>query len=170
MHWSKLTAIIITGIVLTAACSKKDDKEINTCLNGQHDPGETAVDCGGTCGACPQTEVPTAGFQINGDPVSAVTKTLTYTNGWSLYLATDTITLQLNLGNTAAVGTYPMPASGSFASMDGVNYPTLASGIYSISSLNTTDEKMSGFFQGKFVRVPGDTLYITNGYFNHLAY
>jgi hypothetical protein len=169
MHWSKLTAIIITAIVLTAAC-KEDEIKINPCLNGQIDAGETAIDCGGTCGDCPQTEIPTAGFQANGDQITIGTKQLTYNNGWTLSLVTDTITLQLNLGSNPAVGMYPMPAGGSIANVDGVNYPTLASGSYSITSHNTTTEKMSGFFQGKFVRVPGDTLYITNGYFNHLAY
>jgi hypothetical protein len=170
MHWSKLTTIVITSLVLTVACKKDEDPVINPCLNGQLDPGETAIDCGGTCGACPETEVPSAGFVANGAAVTASIKQLTYNNGWTLNLTTDSLTLQLNLGNNGAVGTYTMSPGGSTSSLDGVNYPTLASGVYSISAHNMTTEKLSGFFQGKFVRIPGDTLYITNGYFQHLPY
>jgi hypothetical protein len=107
---------------------------------------------------------------VNGTAIIASSKQLTYTNGWILNLTTDSVTLQLNLGNNGSVGTYTMNPSGSASSLDGVNYNTLASGIYSISANNTATEKLSGFFQGKFVRVPGDTLYITNGFFEYLPY
>jgi hypothetical protein len=156
--------------VLTVACNKDEDPVINPCLNGQLDSGETAVDCGGNCGACPETEFPSAGFIANGVALTASTKQLTYNNGWTLNLATDSITLQLNLGNNGAVGTYAMSPVGSTSSIDGVNYSTLTNGTYSISAHNTTSGKLSGFFQGKFVRIPGDTLYITNGYFHYLPY
>lgn len=170
MHWSKLAGIVITAGVLTAGCNKEEEPTINPCLNGQLDPGETAIDCGGTCGACPETEFPYAGFTADGATFTASTKQLTYNNGWILSVTADSISLQLDLGNNGSVGTYTMPAAGSTAQVDGVNYPTLASGTYSISAHNLSTEKLSGFFQGKFVRVPGDTLYITNGFFEFLPY
>lgn len=170
MQWSKLTAIVITGLVLTASCKKDEEPSIDPCLNGQLDAGETAIDCGGSCGPCPSTEYPYAGFTVNGTALIASSKQLTYNNGWTLNLTADSVTLQLNIGNDGSVGTYTMSPSGSMASLDGVNYNTLASGIYSISAHNPATEKLSGFFQGKFVRVPGDTLYITNGFFEYLPY
>lgn len=171
MHWIKLTAIVFTGVLLTAACKKDEDPEINPCMNGQLDAGETAIDCGGTCGPCPSTEYPDAGYMANGDLVSPEDQILAYTSGnWNMLLQNDTAAVSVNLGNTGAVGTFPINPSGSYASLNGVNYPTLASGTYSISEHNTSTDKMSGFFQGKFVRVPGDTLYITNGFFEYLPY
>lgn len=169
MKHRKLAAIVITGMLLTAACKKKDP-EIDPCLNGQLDAGETAVDCGGSCAPCPQTDYPHAGFTANGTARSASIHDLTYNNGWQLHAGTDSISLILNLGNDGTVGTYQMSPSGSSAVYNGTAYPTLATGIYSISEHNQTDEKLSGYFQGKFVRVPGDTLYITNGYFEYLPY
>lgn len=170
MQWRRLPVIVITGLVLTAGCNKEEEVTIDPCLNGQLDAGETAVDCGGSCGPCPVTDYPYAGFTAGGVTGIASVKQLSYNNGWTLNVATDSISLQLNLGNNGAVGTYTMSASGSSANVDGVNYNTLASGVFSISEHNTTTHKLSGFFQGKFVRVPGDTLYVTNGFFEYLPY
>ncbi|ASS49158.1 MAG: hypothetical protein A3D31_04480 [Candidatus Fluviicola riflensis] len=170
MHWNRFAAIVITGLLLTVACNKEEDPVINPCMNGQLDPGETAIDCGGTCGDCPDAEFPYAGFSYNGMATTASTKQLTYNNGWNLAISGDTVSMQLNLGNDGSVGTYTMSASGSFASYNGLNYPTLVDGVYSISGHNPATQKLSGFFQGKFVRVAGDTLYITNGFFEYLPY
>ena len=167
MHWNRFMAIVIMGLLLTVACNKEEDPVINPCMNGQLDPGETAIDCGGTCGDCPNTEFPYAGFSFNGVATTASTRELTYNNGWMLDISNDTVSVQVNLGNDGSVGTYTMNASGCFASYSGLNYPTLVEGLYSISGHNTTTHKLSGFFQGKFVRVPGDTLYITNGFFEY---
>lgn len=161
---------VFTGLLVITACNKEEEPTINPCMNGQLDAGETAIDCGGNCGPCPETEYPYAGFTINGHAVTASTKQLSYNNGWSLYLATDSVTLQLNLGNDGSVGTYTMNSSGSTGSLDGVTYPTLHSGVYSISGHNLATEKLSGFFQGKFVRAANDTLFITNGFFEFLPY
>ncbi len=77
----------------------------------------------------------------------------------------------MNLGNDGSVGTYSMSPVGSAATYDGINYPTLASGVFSISQHNTVTNKMSGFFQGKFTRgIVGDTLRIVNGFFEYLPY
>lgn len=170
MHWNRFTAIVITGLLLTVACNKEEDPVINPCMNGQLDPGETAMDCGGTCGDCPDAEFPYAGFSYNGNATTASTKQLTYNNGWTLTVSDDTVSVQVNLGNDGSVGTYTMAAAGSFASYNGLNYPTLVDGIFSISGHNPATEKLSGFFQGKFVRMAGDTLYITNGFFEYLPY
>jgi hypothetical protein len=171
MHWNRFIVIVITGLLLTVACNKEEDPVINPCMNGQLDPGETAIDCGGTCGDCPDTEYPTAGFTFNGAYTTAPTKQLTHASDWKLYVATDTVSVQVNLGNDGSIGTNTqMSASGSYAFLNGVSYPTLVEGSSSITSHNLSTQKLSGFFQAKFVRVPGDTLHITNGYFNYLHY
>ena len=170
MHWNRFAAIVITGLLLTAACNKEEDPEINPCMNGQLDPGETAIDCGGNCGDCPDPEFPYAGFSFNGTATIASDKDLIYNNCWKLAVSNDSVSVQVNLGNDGSVGTYTMSASGSFASYDGLNYPTLVDGVYSISGHNPATQKLSGFFQGKFVRIPGDTLFITNGFFEYLPY
>jgi hypothetical protein len=171
MHRSHFTLIVIIGLLLTVACNKEEEPVINPCMNGQLDPGETSIDCGGTCGPCPDPEYPSAGFSFNGISTSASTKQLTYTNDWKLYVANDSVSVQVNLGNEGVIGTdTTMSASGCYAYLNGVSYPTLVSGIYSITSHNVSTQKLSGFFQAKFVRVPGDTLFITDGYFNYLPY
>jgi len=170
MYWNRFAAIVITGLLLTVACNKEEDPVINPCMNGQLDPGETAIDCGGTCGNCPDPEFPYAGFSYNNVATIASTKQLTYNNGWKLLVTNDSISVQVNLGNDGSIGTDTMSPSGCHASFNGLSYPTLAFGIYSISGHNTTTQKLSGFFQGKFVRAAGDTLFITNGFFEYLPY
>ncbi len=176
MQFRTLSAILFTGLLLTVSCKKDKDPEINPCMNGQLDPGETQIDCGGSCGPCPSTEFPSAGFTVNlyGDSeteLSASIRELTVNGNWSLRVGNDSIDVRMNLGNSGMTGTFAMNPTGSYASYNGVNYPTLSSGIYTISAHNTTTEKMSGFFHAKFSRgVIGDTLYITNGYFEYLPY
>ena len=172
MRVSNLSTIVFTVLVLTAACKKDDEPTINSCLNGQLDSGETAVDCGGACGPCPSTEFPSAGWNVYTTAISAETKQLTYTDRWMLHLANDSISMNLNLGNNGAVGTYTMDPAGSNVTYNGITYTNLTSGVFSISWHNTTTHKMSGFFHGKFIRpaVPGDTLRITNGFFEYLPY
>lgn len=176
MQFRSLSAILFTGLLLTVSCKKEKDPEINPCMNGQLDAGETAIDCGGSCGPCPSTELPIAGFTVNlyGEDeteLGASTKILTHPGDWKLQVGNDSIQVNLNLGNTGATGTFTMSAVGSTASYNGLNYPNLASGTYTISGHNTTTEKMSGFFHAKFSRgVAGDTLYITDGYFEYLPY
>ncbi|MDH4473903.1 MAG: hypothetical protein QE487_14955 [Fluviicola sp.] len=171
MHWNRLLIVAAVSLVVMIACNKEEEPVINPCMNGQLDPGETAIDYGGTCGDCPDPEYPTAGFSFNGAYTSVSTKQLTYSNDWKLYVANDSVSVQVNLGNDGTVGTDTlMNASGSYAFLNGVSYPTLVEGSSSITSHNLSTQKLSGFFQATFVRVPGDTLHITNGYFNFLHY
>ncbi len=175
MYFGKLATIVITGLLLTVSCNKEEEPTINPCLNGQLDAGETAVDCGGNCGDCPDTEYPSAGCmlntsQTNVSSISFANKLLTYNNAWYLNINNDSLSVTLNLGNNGAIGSYSISPTGSSATLNGLNYLTLANGTCSISAHNLTTHKMTGFFNGKFVRSPGDTLYITNGYFQYLPY
>lgn len=168
----QLSAIVFTVLLLTVGCKKDEEGAVNQCLNGKLDAGETDIDCGGSCGACPSTEYPYAGFSLYGQLLSMPSKQLIHSTNWSLQLANDTIDVHLNLGNSGATGTFSMNASGSEVIYDGLHYSILTSGTYSITQHNTTMHKMSGFFQGKFVRpgISGDTLRITNGSFEYIPY
>jgi len=172
MHVHHLSAIVFTVLVLTVSCKKDEEQAIDVCLNGKLDAGETAIDCGGSCAPCPVTEYPYAGFSVNGTALSASVKEIDYSTVWSLHVANDSVTVQMNLGNNGTVGTYQMDPAGCSVVYNGVAYNTMTSGVYSLSSHNTTTHKLSGYFQGKFIRpaFPLDTLYISNGFFEHLAY
>jgi len=172
MQLHRIAAIVFTGLVLTAGCKKNDDVEINSCMNGQLDSGETAIDCGGNCGNCPDAEFPAAGFRIYGSTMPAETKQLTYTSGWKLHLNNDSVSVTVNLGNNGSVGTYNMSPADCSLTYNGISYPTLADGTYSISQHNTSTHKMSGFFDANFLSptFPGDTLHVTNGFFEFLPY
>jgi len=172
MQFHHLSAIVFTVLVLTVSCKKDEEPTINPCLNGKLDSGETAIDCGGSCGPCATTDFPYASFSANGTSITAEIKQLAYASGWSLHVGNDSVSVQMNFGTNGAVGTYPMSATGCTATYNSVEFPTLASGYYTISQHNTTTHKMNGFFQGKFTR-PGstdDTLVITNGFFESLPY
>ena len=47
--------IIVFAVAVVASCSKKDDSSTPapTCTDGIQNQGETGVDCGGPCSACP---------------------------------------------------------------------------------------------------------------------
>jgi hypothetical protein len=56
-HIMQLTALLMltTGILFYSGCSKDDDESqpVPTCSDGIQNQGETGVDCGGPCSACP---------------------------------------------------------------------------------------------------------------------
>lgn len=173
MQLYRLSTIVFTVLMLTVSCNKEEEPTINPCMNGKLDAGETAVDCGGSCGPCPATDYPYAGFKMNGVPISASVKQLTYADGWSLLVGNDTVSLYLNLGNDGSVNFYPtMNPSGCSAIWNGVTYSSLTSGTYTINQHNVTTQKLSGFFDGNFIRPdsPLDTIVIKDGYFGFLPY
>lgn len=45
---------LLFATLFTVSCSKDDnDDTVATCTDGLQNQGETGVDCGGPCGACP---------------------------------------------------------------------------------------------------------------------
>ena len=98
-------------------------------------------------------------------------KTIVHDTSWLLTAANDSLSFQFNLGNTGTIGNFNLPASGSFATKNGIFYMNSCNGVYAISAHNLVTKKMSGFFQANFYRVGfSDTLKIRNGQFEFLSY
>lgn len=95
-----------------------------------------------------------------------------YSSGnWSLLMSNDSLSFQFPLGNTGTIGTFPLSSAGSYAAKNGVYYLNSSNGSYSISAHDTTNNKMSGFFQADFSRTGfNDTLHVRNGQFEFLSY
>lgn len=168
---AKLFNILLGFSVLAISACKEEEPKINPCLNGILDTGETAIDCGGTCGNCPNSEYPYMFANFNGDSYQVFDKSLVYANGeWLLSgsILHDTLQFQLNFGSNGSVGTYPLTAANTTCTYQGFSY-TFASGICAISAHNLTAHKLSGHFQAKFGRNL-DTIRITNGDFEFLSY
>lgn len=164
--------LVFPAILLIFSACKEEKPVKAACENGFLDAGETGVDCGGTCPPCVPVEIPLLYVECNGSQVNMSSKSLTYSNGsWSLLISNDTLSIQIALGNSGTVGTYPLSSAGSYAAKNGVYYLNSSNGTYSISAHDTTNNKMSGFFQTDFSRYGfSDTLHVRNGQFEFLSY
>jgi len=164
--------LVFPAILLIFSACKEEKPAKAPCENGFLDAGETGVDCGGNCPPCVPVEIPLLYIECNGIPVSMSSKSLTYSSGnWSLLISNDSLSFQFALGNTGTVGTFPLSSAGSYAAKNGVYYLNSSNGSYSISAHDTTNNKMSGFFQADFSRTGfSDTLHVRNGQFEFLSY
>ena len=164
--------LVFPAILLFFSACKEEKPVKAPCENGFLDAGETGVDCGGNCPPCTPVEIPVLYVECNGIPVSMSSKSLTYSSGnWSLLMSNDSLSFQFPLGNAGTIGTFPLSSSGSYAAKNGVYYLNSSNGSYSISAHDTTNKKMSGFFQADFSRTGfSDTLNVRNGQFEFLSY
>jgi hypothetical protein len=168
--------LIIAMLTIFSSC-KKNEEPVDPCTNGYLDPGETAPDCGGNCPPCQVTAPEYFTLFIDGQVGTMNTRVLNFDNpGWSLQMTNDSISMQLSLGTTGLVQTSPIPALGTYAYVNGLEYPIQANGTYSISEHNLASQNMSGFFGIDFVRQISsgpdvyDTLKISGGQFEFFNY
>jgi hypothetical protein len=168
---TKLFNILLGFSMLLSSACKEEKPTINPCMNGVLDAGETAIDCGGSCGSCPNAEYPSMFAQFNGISQQVIDKSLVHENDeWLLSgsIHQDTLQFQLNFGSNGAVGLYPLTAVHTTCTYQGNSY-TFAGGFGAISAHNLTSHKLSGHFQAKFGRNL-DTIRIMNGDFEFLSY
>jgi hypothetical protein len=167
-----LYLLVFPAILLIFSACKEEKPVKEPCENGFLDAGETGIDCGGNCPPCAPVEIPLLYVECNGSQVNMTSKALTYSNGsWALLISNDTLSIQIALGNTGTIGTFPLTGGGSYATKNAQYYMNCSNGIYAISAHNTTSHKMSGFFQADFSRTGfSDTLHVRNGQFEFLTY
>jgi hypothetical protein len=167
-----LYLLVFPAILLIFSACKEEKPAKAPCENGFLDAGETGIDCGGNCPSCTPVEIPLLYVECNGGEVNMTSKSLTYSNGsWALLISNDTLSIQIALGNSGTIGTFPLIGGGSYATKNTQYYMNCSNGIYAISAHNTTTHKMSGFFQADFSRTGfNDTLHVRNGQFEFLTY
>lgn len=165
-----ISIILIAMLSIFSAC--KEEEVVDKCTNGFLDPGESGIDCGGNCDPCTPYEPATLYLECNGVPLTFSSKTLSYNNSvWTLNCSNDSLNFQFNLGSNGDVGSYAMNPVGSYAMRDGSTYLNTSNGLYSISTHNLSNQKMSGFFQADFSRSGFiDTLHVRNGQFEFMPY
>ncbi len=102
-------------------------------------------------------------------------RTLVDAPSWILNFSNDTLAISLNLGNGTVPGAYTIEASFSEATMNGKAYDYLHEGLVVLADIDTTNRRLSGFFEAKLVgyfsdSLVVDTLRITNGDFESIPY
>lgn len=168
--------IIIAMLTIFSSC-KKEKEPVDPCTNGFLDPGETNPDCGGNCPPCSEETQEYLTVQLNGEQTVMDYSSLFYDgSAWSLQISNDSISMQINLGNSGAIQTSNIPSSGTYCTMNSIDYPIQQNGTYSISEHNLSEHTMSGFFNIDFLLqissmpLVYDTISFTGGQFEYFNY
>jgi hypothetical protein len=168
--------IVVAMLTIFSSC-KKEEEPVDPCTNGYLDPGEDTPDCGGNCPPCNVSGPEYFTIFIDGQTGSMDSRVLNFDNpGWSLQMSNDSISMQISLGTSGAIQTSAIPAIGTYAYVNGIEYPIQSNGTYSISEHNVASQNMSGFFGINFVRQISsspnvyDTLKISGGQFEFFNY
>lgn len=163
---TKIT-LFLTLALLSFSC----DKDEQSCSDGVFSPGkETKVDCGGVCPPCDFTPSIVDTYlttQVNGNPVSFSSYSLTKNPDWILNFNNDSLSVNINFGSGDSLGGRPMTSTYSVAELSNVNYSTLNSGFVILAEIDHTEKLLSGYFTAKFISDVNvfDTLVITTGEF-----
>jgi len=168
--------IIIAMLTIFSSCKKEEDP-VDPCTNGFLDPGETSIDCGGDCAPCSTTQPEYFTIFVDGQLAAMTSRELLYDGtAWSLQMSNDSISMQISLGNSGTIQTSNIPAAGTYAYINGAEYPIQLNGTYSISEHDLSSQIMSGFFGIDFLREIStspsiyDTLRISGGQFEFFSY
>ncbi|MFT5860720.1 MAG: hypothetical protein ACI865_002834 [Flavobacteriaceae bacterium] len=172
----RILYITIAMLTIFSSC-KKDEEPVDPCTNGFLDPGETSIDCGGTCDPCSVSQPEFFTIFVNGQQEAMTFREIFYDGtSWSFQMSNASISMQISLGTSGIVQTADIPTAGTYASVNGVDYPIQANGTYAISSHDLSTQTMSGFFGIDFVREIStgpsvyDTLKISGGQFEFFHY
>lgn len=172
----RILCLLTAMLTIFSAC-KKDEEPVDPCTNGFLDPGETSVDCGGNCAPCTTTQPEYFTLFIDGQIATMTYRELFYDGtAWSLQMSNDSISMQISLGTSATLQTSPVPTSGTYAFVNGFEYPIQLNGTYSISEHDLSTQTMSGFFEIDFLRLVSaspttyDTLKVSGGQFEFFQY
>ncbi|HLW39604.1 MAG TPA: hypothetical protein VKX31_04370 [Brumimicrobium sp.] len=132
------------------------------------------TDCGGVCPPCSTDPNPVFSFltvSVNGKSVYFGDYTLEKSSVWTLQFKNDSIDVKLNLGGGDSLGERPIESVGSSGEYRQLNYPVLYSGRSVFSEVNQEDNRLSAYFQAKFIAVNGiDTLFLSDGEFQNISW
>jgi len=158
-------------ILIFFGCKEKDPI-VDPCSNGFIDAGETGVDCGGKCPPCSIYNPPSLYMELNGTPISMVSKSIdTSAGNFILLTGNDSLSFQFNLGNTLSIGTFPMNTNGTIGIRNSNYYLNASNGTLSLSAVDTAKHYLSGFLQVNLSRTGfSDTLKIKNCQFDYIPY
>jgi hypothetical protein len=165
---------LIGLVILMLACNKEEE---GTCFDGVLSSGEVQVDCGGVCPPCSPGNQVSEFFlvTINGTAMQFSQRNLVDTPSWIMNFSNDTLAVTLNFGNGSTPGAYTIVPTFSEATMNGKTYDDLSEGLVVLADIDTTNRRLSGFFEAKLVgyfsdSLLVDTLRITNGDFESIPY
>ncbi len=153
---------------------KKDEQ---SCQDGEFSPGsEEQTDCGGVCPPCQDEnddqpiEVMLANVQ--GEALSFSNRELVKLPDWVLNFQNDSINVSVNFGDGDSLGARPIEVTNSSATFRGVPHSVLVEGTVLFSEINNTEQRLSGFFECKFLSDQNslDTLIIKNGGFENIPW
>jgi hypothetical protein len=140
-------------------------------------PGsEVQTDCGGLCPPCDDGGEPVVieSFfaKVQGTGVSFSNRDLIKNPDWIMNFQNDSVLVTINFGSGDSLGARPIEVQNSAANFQGVSHSTLAEGNVLFTEIDNTENRLSGFFECKFVSDQNvlDTLYITNGDFQNIPW
>lgn len=167
--------LLFVGVVFTLLSSC--NKEEQSCQDGVYSPEhETQTDCGGVCPPCDTGEDPLPQeflfANVQGEGISFSNRDLTKAGDWVLNFQNDTISVTMNFGDGDSLGARPMEITNSGAVYNGVVHSTLAEGNVLFTEIDHTENRLSGFFECKFVSDQNalDTLTVKNGDFQNIPW
>ena len=160
-------------ISLVFACKEEEQ----SCSDGVFSPEEEhELDCGGVCPPCssedPNPYSPLLLCKVNDSSALFSNYSLNKNPEWVLNFSNDSLAVSLNFGDGDSLGARSINPINSGASINSQAYSTLISGMVLFSEINNTDNRLSGFFEAKFLSNtdPDDTLILTNGDFEDILW
>lgn len=164
-------ALIIT--LLFISCKKEEQ----SCQDGIYTPGsEEQTDCGGVCPPCEDGSSTTIqeflSANVEGEDIIFSDRSLTRSTDWLLNFQNDSLSVSLNFGSGDSLGARPIEPVNSGAIYNGVTHSTLAAGTVLFSAIDHTEDRLSGYFECKFVSNENsmDTLIIKSGDFENIPW
>lgn len=166
--------VLVAGVVfMLLSCNKEEQ----SCQDGVYSPEhETQTDCGGVCPPCDTGEDPVPQeflyAKIEGVGNSFSNRNLTRSGDWVLNFQNDTISVTMNFGDGDSLGARSMKINNSGAIYNGEVHSTLAEGTVLFTEIDHTEDRLSGFFECKFVSDQNalDTLTVKNGDFQNIPW
>ena len=168
----KIIYIVFLSLFVFASGCKKTTDNTALCNNGVLDGGETEIDCGGPCTACPPAATFTA--KLNGLWFTATStpKTLYWTqNGPSLSIRASNPITAISVGLFFSTPTINQAENLNSASVNyNDNYiiqPRDSSSI-TVTSIDTLRKTISGTFRFTATAPPSNPMRVDSGTFTNL--
>ncbi len=172
-HFPQNIIFVLMLTLLFLSCNKEEQ----SCHDGVFTPGsEEQTDCGGLCPPCDDGEEPvieeSVFAKVQGAGISFSNRDLIKNPDWIMSFQNDSVSVIINFGAGDSLGARPLKVQNSSANFQGVSHSTLAEGNVLFTEINNVDNRLSGFFECKFVSDQNvlDTLFVTNGDFQNISW
>jgi len=163
--------LVILGIFSTCKEEEEDPGPVATCSDGILNQGETQIDCGGPCPACPSITCKVDGADWTSDYTSITAgffgSVLQIQGGQSL----NSSSMLIGYMGLQATGDFPLEAAKY--TIGGVNYVMnkYPPGRIIFTDYNTTTKKITGTFEFDAKdTLTGNTVSVTLGVFTNVDY